>query len=125
MNSAARSRLRSGIAGVLAMSGLVVRQGCSSDTVSALEPPVAVELTKLKDTNPDPDVFEAELVASQGTKSYLPDGEADIWGYRDGAVAGSRASIPGPLLEDNDENDRRSHDNHCARWTSRLQQQHE
>lgn len=55
----------------------------------------------LTDTNPAPDVVEVELVASVGTTEYLAGNPAQIWGYRDGAVADSVATVPGPLLRAN------------------------
>jgi FtsP/CotA-like multicopper oxidase with cupredoxin domain len=82
----------------LAAALLLAQLSCSSDAANT-ETAANLELTKLTDTSPDPDVFEAELVASKGITRYLPDGDADIWGYRDGAVKGSHASVPGPLLE--------------------------
>lgn len=56
-------------------------------------------MKKLTDTNPADDTVEVELVAEESAARYLADGEADVWGYRDGAVAGSKVSIPGPLLD--------------------------
>ncbi len=53
----------------------------------------------LTDTNPDPDVVEVELVASETTHEYLPGKLADVWAFRDGAVPNSSGSIPGPMLE--------------------------
>lgn len=53
----------------------------------------------LVDTNPDPDLVEVQLVAAVGKQRYLADGEAMIWGYRDGAAKDSRVTVPGPLLE--------------------------
>lgn len=85
------------VAGILAMAGTVGQHGCASDTES--DPAIGLEMTKLKDTNPDPDVFEVQLVASEGTARYLPDGDADIWGYRDGSLRDSRAAVPGPMLD--------------------------
>lgn len=51
------------------------------------------------DTNPDPNILEVELVAEQATHEYLPGKLADVWAFRDAARAGSKATIPGPLLE--------------------------
>ena len=53
----------------------------------------------LTDTSPDPDIVEVTLVASPGTHDYLDGKPADIWGFRDGAVAGSKPSVPGPMIE--------------------------
>jgi FtsP/CotA-like multicopper oxidase with cupredoxin domain len=52
------------------------------------------------DVNPDPDVVEVNLVATVATHSWLPGKPAaEAWAYRDGSVPGSRATVPGPLLE--------------------------
>ncbi len=56
-------------------------------------------IATLMDTNPDPDIVEVELVAAPSTHTYLPGKPADVWTYRDGAVANSEGSIPGPMLE--------------------------
>jgi len=53
----------------------------------------------LIDTNPDPSIVEVELVAVATTHEYLPGKPADVWAFRDGALEGSKASIPGPLLD--------------------------
>ena len=81
---------------------LATALGCSSDTKRLAEDGhAALDLTQLTDTNPDPDVFEVQLVASEGSAHYLPDADADadIWGYRDGAVPHSKAAVPGPVLD--------------------------
>ena len=53
----------------------------------------------LVDTNPDPTIVEVELVAVKATHEYLPGKLADVWAFRDGARPGSKATIPGPLLD--------------------------
>jgi FtsP/CotA-like multicopper oxidase with cupredoxin domain len=63
-----------------------------SDVARFREPPVLV------DTNPDPNVVEVSLVASVATTEYLAGKRTEIWGYRDGSVQGSVASVPGPML---------------------------
>ncbi|MGE5182512.1 MAG: multicopper oxidase family protein [Acidobacteriota bacterium] len=73
---------------------LVVLAACGDNT--PVRDPLAI--ATLVDTNPDPDVVEVKLVASVGTTEYLPGARAELWGYRDGSVAGSRPSVPGPLL---------------------------
>jgi FtsP/CotA-like multicopper oxidase with cupredoxin domain len=60
---------------------------------------VATALPTFVDTNPDPRIVEVTLVASEGETQYLPDSPAGIWAYRDGAVPGSIAKVPGPLLD--------------------------
>jgi len=62
-------------------------------------PPPRLAPTVLTDTNPDPDIVEVELVAAPTTHVYLPGKPADVWAFRDGAIAGSRPTIPGPLLD--------------------------
>ena len=58
-------------------------------------------LTTLVDTNPEPGIVEVELVATIGRVEYVSSAPTEIWAYRDGAVAGSRPTIPGPLLDVN------------------------
>jgi FtsP/CotA-like multicopper oxidase with cupredoxin domain len=77
----------------VALASLLLACGDNGDGDSTLQP------LPLTDTNPDPGVVEVQLVASLGTHEYLPGKRADIWGFRDGARAGSKASVPGPLLE--------------------------
>ena len=75
--------------------------GCASDAadgiVSSAEP--LRFSAPLLDQNPDPEVFEVQLVAATGSQRYLPDGDATVWGYRDGAVEDSKVLVPGPLLQ--------------------------
>ena len=69
--------------------------GCGGDD----EPAPDVAPPRLTDLNPDPSIVEVELVATTATHTYLPGKPADVWAFRDGAVAGSVPTIPGPLLE--------------------------
>jgi FtsP/CotA-like multicopper oxidase with cupredoxin domain len=75
----------------------LLASGCGdgSETAPGIEPEA------LTDINPDPTIVEVELTATTGTQEYLAGKPADIWGFRDGARAGSKASVPGPLLEAN------------------------
>jgi FtsP/CotA-like multicopper oxidase with cupredoxin domain len=57
-----------------------------------------VESTPLTDINPDPNIVEVELVAGLSTVEYLGGKPAEIWAYRDGALADGKGSIPGPML---------------------------
>jgi FtsP/CotA-like multicopper oxidase with cupredoxin domain len=57
------------------------------------------EPSVLTDTNPDPNIVEVELVAGVSTTEYLPHKTAQVWAYRDGAVAGAQPTIPGPMLK--------------------------
>lgn len=56
------------------------------------------ELQPATDTNPDPGIVEVTLVAVAETIEYLDGQDANVLAYRDGAVAGSAASVPGPLI---------------------------
>lgn len=53
---------------------------------------------ELTDTNPDPAIVEVTLIAAEGTHEYLEGKPAQVWGYRDGALAESAVTIPGPTL---------------------------
>jgi FtsP/CotA-like multicopper oxidase with cupredoxin domain len=61
--------------------------------------PLDIAPAVLTDINPAPGVVEVELVAEVTTHEYLPGKLADVWAFRDGARAGAKATIPGPLLE--------------------------
>ncbi len=78
---------------VLAICGALI--GCSD----APHGSASGQMSPIVDINPAADVVEVNLVASSSQQSYLPDGPADIWAYRDGSVTGSRAAVPGPLIE--------------------------
>lgn len=56
------------------------------------------ELEPATDTNPDPGIVEVTLVAVAETIEYLDGRGASVLAYRDGAVDGSAASVPGPLI---------------------------
>ena len=83
---------------LLLAGGFVQQSGCSNPVEADAAPP-SLEMTKLTDTDPTDETVEVELVAAEGTTGYLASGEAHIWGYRDGVVADSEVSVPGPLLE--------------------------
>ena len=80
-----------------ALLAVFLLASCSTETSDSTSDELRV--APLTDTNDDPDVVEVELVASKGEQRYLADGDANIWGYRDGAVEGSKASVPGPTLD--------------------------
>ena len=92
--TARRSKTWSSLCAVI----LLTSTGCAS-TDEADESGLDLSLTALKDVNPDPDIVEVELAASEGSTSYIADGKAEIWGYRDASVAHSRARVPGPTLD--------------------------
>ena len=52
----------------------------------------------LADLNADPNIVEVRLAASVSTTEYLAGKKAEVWGFRDASVAGSKGSIPGPTL---------------------------
>ena len=71
--------------------------GCgAADEVPSL--PVLSEPAPLTDINPDPNIVEVQLVAEVSTAEYLAGKPAQVWAYRDGAVPGSKGTVPGPLL---------------------------
>lgn len=76
----------------MSVVALLVVSACGDNTSSQ-------GLLPFVDTNADPNIVEVELVAEQATHEYLPGKLADVWAFRDGARAGSKATIPGPLLE--------------------------
>jgi FtsP/CotA-like multicopper oxidase with cupredoxin domain len=78
---------------LFAVAVLLASCGDNSSNDPSLAPPTFV------DTSSDPDVVEVELVAVEASHEYLPGKPANVWAFRDGAVAGSKATIPGPLLE--------------------------
>jgi FtsP/CotA-like multicopper oxidase with cupredoxin domain len=69
---------------------------CGDDPVGNPGPP---ELATLTDLDPAPDVVEVQIVAAPATAELLPGKTADVWAYRDGAVADAAGTIPGPMLE--------------------------
>ncbi len=69
--------------------------GCSTPADLASVP----ELSPAIDMNPDPNIVEVSLVASKATTDYGNGSRTDVLAYRDGAVAGSEATVPGPMIE--------------------------
>ncbi len=53
----------------------------------------------LRDINPDPGIVEVMITASQTAEELRPGTLTAMWGYRDGSIHGSRATVPGPMLE--------------------------
>ena len=74
---------------------LLLLAGCGDNET----PGDPLEIQPLTDVNPDPSIVEVNLVAAPGQIDYVPGKRADIWGYRDGSIPGSRPTVPGPLLE--------------------------
>lgn len=54
--------------------------GCGAQTPMEAELSLVTDSAALTDTDPDPDTVAVELVAAVGTKRYLADGEAEVWG---------------------------------------------
>ena len=72
---------------------------CGGEDQRVSDPaPQLRETTVLTDTNPDPAIVEVELVAGISTTEYLKDKPTEIWAYRDGALADSQGTVPGPML---------------------------
>ncbi len=69
--------------------------GCSSDPT--LEP--VPELPRATDMNPDPNIVEVTLVATAATTVYVDGRSTEVLAYRDGAIDGSEATVPGPMIE--------------------------
>lgn len=86
---------------LVVLSTALATLGCADDDAGrAEEPQESLRFSAaLVDTNPDPEVFEVQLIAAVGEQRYLADGAATVWGYRDGAAKKSRVSVPGPMLE--------------------------
>lgn len=76
-----------------ALFAIVAACGDNATPGDDLAPPV------MTDINPDPNIVEVELVATTGTHTFLAGKPAEIWGFRDGAVPGSVATVPGPMIE--------------------------
>jgi len=77
---------------------LLALLGACGDNATA---PEAFEPSTLIDTNTDPNVVEVSVVAAVGTVELRSGKPAEVWGYRDGSIAGSRVSVPGPTLDVN------------------------
>jgi FtsP/CotA-like multicopper oxidase with cupredoxin domain len=75
----------------------VLMSGCSNEPELAPVP----ELTRMTDTNPDPNLVEVTLVASAATFEYVQGQVGNVLAYRDGAIPGSTPTIPGPMIEAN------------------------
>lgn len=73
--------------------------GCGGADASTLGLPELFDPPALTDLNPDPNIVEVRLVAGVSTTEYLAGKQTDVWAYRDGALADSRASVPGPMLK--------------------------
>ncbi len=73
----------------------VVSASCGS--VPSLAP--VPDLIRATDMNPDPSIVEVTLVATQASTSYTEGRAVEVLAYRDGAVEGSLATVPGPMIE--------------------------
>ncbi len=60
------------------------------------------ELVPAIDMNPDPKIVEVTLVATAATVEYESGRAANVLAYRDGAVDGSAAIVPGPMIVANE-----------------------
>src|SRR5947207_919841 len=75
----------------------VVVLGCGGQEQGSGPPPLT-EPAVLTDVNPDPNIVEVSLVAGLATAEYLRGKPTEVWAYRDGALPGSKGTIPGPML---------------------------
>src|SRR5262245_35822826 len=71
---------------------------CSAKNAVEDSGPSFVEPSVLTDINPDPNIVEVQLVAGVSSAQYLPGKTTEVWAYRDGAVPGSKGTVPGPML---------------------------
>ncbi len=83
-----------------ALSGMVMAgllASCGPSAPKGVENPLPrpVDLT---DLNPDPNIVEVRLAASEATAEYLPGKPAAVWAFRDASVEGSKGTVPGPTL---------------------------
>ncbi len=58
-----------------------------------------LDVSVLRDINPEPGVVEVLLSAEVQTVEYLAGKATAVWAYRDGARPGATATVPGPTLE--------------------------
>ncbi|MEO8705193.1 MAG: multicopper oxidase family protein [Kofleriaceae bacterium] len=65
--------------------------GCSTADLAPVP-----DLTRATDMNPDPNIVEVILVASNATTDYGDGTRTDVLAYRDGD---SEATVPGPMIE--------------------------
>jgi len=77
----------------------VLAAGCGGADPSTSGLPELLEAPALTDLNPDPDIVEVRLVAGISTTEYLAGKQTEVWAYRDGAIAGARGTVPGPMLK--------------------------
>jgi len=72
--------------------------GCGSESDETALPEFS-EPPTLTDINPDPNIVEVQLVAGLATTEYLRGKPTAVWAYRDGALPGSKGTVPGPFLK--------------------------
>ncbi len=78
-----------------ALLAIALASGCDGSK-DEVDPPYP---SALRDINPEPGIVEVELVASQTAEELVPGKLTAMWGYRDGSIEDSRATVPGPMLE--------------------------
>jgi FtsP/CotA-like multicopper oxidase with cupredoxin domain len=81
--------------------GLVASCGDGRSSTPAGVDAVPIDLVPITDINPASNVVEVELVAAPGQTRFATGGEANIWGYADGAGESAVPIVPGPLIEAN------------------------
>ena len=72
---------------------MIAMCGCTGDALNAV-----AELTPATDSNPALDIVEVSLVVDEATVEYLDGQPAKVLAYRDGAIDGSTATVPGPMI---------------------------
>lgn len=78
------------------LCAIVALYGGCSDPPGPLPVP---ELSRAVDMNPDPNIVEVSLVATNATTEYLAGSLTPVLAYRDGTVEGAAATVPGPMIE--------------------------
>ena len=72
---------------------MIAMCGCTGDARNAV-----AERTPATDSNPALDIVEVSLVVDEATVEYLDGQPAKVLAYRDGAIDGSTATVPGPMI---------------------------
>ncbi len=120
-----RGTRRSHVAGprarceVVALSALLA---CSSSTTSSPRASIedALAIDPYVDNDPDPHVVDVQMVAAVGQVEFLAGKVTEVWGYRDGARPGSQVSVPGPLLQAQQEDLVRVHFRNDLPWSTTV-----
>lgn len=67
--------------------------GCGGSSLTEMP-----DLTRATDSNPASDIVEVSLVVDEATVEYVDGQRVSVLAYRDGAIDGSTATVPGPMI---------------------------